>query len=283
MARKYRKIDPRIWSDERFVRLSEQEKLLALYCLTSPQGNRIGIFRFSIALAAEDLGTSHVTITNRFGHVCHTMRWRFDGTNKVIYFPTWWKYNEPENGSVLRGNLEDLHDVPAGKLVDEFLSNTTFLAASYRVKNGKEWSDQATAEIFQSSRHVLLTMGTRVAHVEAQEQEQEQEQDIPLKSPKGTCALFDEFWRVFPSGRKQGKQAALKAWRAAVKRAPAKTIIAAAAEYASSAVGRGRYVKGPSPWLNQGCWEDDRTAWERSDEQERDGQPQTRYEDIDPV
>ncbi len=52
MATKYRKIDTRMWRDERFTRLSTEEKLVAGYCLTA-QSNRCGIFVFSPAMAAE--------------------------------------------------------------------------------------------------------------------------------------------------------------------------------------------------------------------------------------
>ena len=49
---KFRKVDPRIWNDEKFQSLPPLDKLLAVYALTG-QCNRIGIFKFSIALAAE--------------------------------------------------------------------------------------------------------------------------------------------------------------------------------------------------------------------------------------
>lgn len=78
------------------------------------------------------------------------------------------------------------------------------------------------------------------------------------------CPVFESFWKAFPSGRKQGKEAAQKAFSLALKKTTAETIIRSAAEYAASPVGRGEYVKGPVPWLNQGCWDDDRAAWHRS-------------------
>jgi hypothetical protein len=82
--------------------------------------------------------------------------------------------------------------------------------------------------------------------------------------PKGDV-LFDQFWEVFPSLRKEGKDDARRAWKKAIKKETPEVIIQAAIEYAASPVGRGAFVKGPSPWLNKGCWEDDRTAWQRQD------------------
>ena len=194
MARKYRKIDPRIWGDERFVRLPNEEKLIALYCLTSPQCNRIGLFRFSMAAAAEDLGTSSETFEKRFRNVCSTMKWPFDPVSKVLFFPTWWRYNCPENGNILLGNLEDLHDVPNTPLVSEFIDNAQLLAPQYRMKAGKRWKDVPTKEILERFRSVPgedeETYAKRLGKVVAQEQEQEQEQEQDISGPRGGKKRF---------------------------------------------------------------------------------------------
>jgi hypothetical protein len=167
MARKYRKIDPRIWGDERFVSMSEEEKLVALYCLTCPQGNRIGFFRFSIPAAAEDIGTSPVTLAKRFGNVCRTLKWTFDERSKVLYFPTWWKYNAPDNPNGIASCLEDLHDVPATQLLASFCGNTKYLKPT----------------LAQRFRNVTGNVTHNVSPQE-QEQEQEQEQDIKPQAAK---------------------------------------------------------------------------------------------------
>ena len=112
MAR-YRKVDPRIWKDERFLTLNEAEKLVAVYCLTCPQSNRVGIFNFSPAMAAEDLGTSTETFLKRLGNVCRTLRWGFDRVHRVLYFPTWWRYNRPDNPNILQGHLAEFRRTQA--------------------------------------------------------------------------------------------------------------------------------------------------------------------------
>ena len=112
MAQKYRKIDPRIWRDERFAMLAPDEKLIALYCLTCPSVNRCGIFVFSPAMAVEELGNVPETFRERFGRVCRVLKWGWDEQHRVLYFPSWWRYNRPENPNVLKGNLEDLNDLP---------------------------------------------------------------------------------------------------------------------------------------------------------------------------
>jgi len=130
MAERYRKIDPRIWKDEKFINLSEKEKLICIYCLTA-QSNRIGIFNFSPAMAAEDLGISLQTFREGFVKVCETFGWRYDEHFRVLYIPKWFKYNKPENPNVLKGNLKDLHELPKSPLIQEFINNTAYLPETF--------------------------------------------------------------------------------------------------------------------------------------------------------
>ncbi len=91
------------------------------------------------------------------------------------------------------------------------------------------------------------------------------EEEKPKTSAQKCAQEFEEFWNIYPSTRKHGKGDARKAWARAVKKVSAYSLILAATEYAASPVGRGQYAKGPAPWLNQECWDDDRAAWNRSD------------------
>ena len=77
---------------------------------------------------------------------------------------------------------------------------------------------------------------------------------------------FEDFWKVFPSGRKQSKSKAREAFGKAIEKIDVPTLLAAAAEYATSPVGQGRFVKMPTTWLNQECWLDDRKSWQAKDD-----------------
>lgn len=79
--------------------------------------------------------------------------------------------------------------------------------------------------------------------------------------PDSEIDFFEEFWRVFPSGRKKSKARARSAFDRALAKVPAAVIVEAAGEYADSDEGRGEYVKMPETWLNGECWSDDRNAW----------------------
>jgi hypothetical protein len=67
-------------------------------------------------------------------------------------------------------------------------------------------------------------------------------------------AGFAEFWAAYPNP--VGKAAALKAYRTALTKVSASTLIAAAHSYArSTAATERRFIKHPGTWLNGGFWD----------------------------
>jgi hypothetical protein len=66
----------------------------------------------------------------------------------------------------------------------------------------------------------------------------------------------DRFWKPYP--RKIGKDAARKAWKAALKRAPPETILAGLAAYRWPE--DPQFIPHPSTWLNGGRWADEQPA-----------------------
>jgi len=85
-------------------------------------------------------------------------------------------------------------------------------------------------------------------------------------------ADFERFWTAFPRGRRKSKAIAFTAFSKAIALgASAETLIRRAGEYARSEEGQGEYVKMPSTWLNQTCWEDDDYAWNRRAKQRANG------------
>lgn len=88
-----------------------------------------------------------------------------------------------------------------------------------------------------------------------------QEKETPKGvRPSFNAGQFQAFWDAFPhrNGAKKGRKDAETAWRKAIKGgADPIQIISAATRYQSDgSVNRG-YGKGPIPWLNGECWNDD--------------------------
>lgn len=125
---RYRRVYVRIWDDPKFRNLSPTEQRLALYLLSGPQTNRIGLFKFSIPRAADDLNLGIETLRKAFWNVCTTFNWMFDADARVIYIPSWWRWNSSVNTNILLGNLKDLSEIPSCALVDAFSRNITYLS-----------------------------------------------------------------------------------------------------------------------------------------------------------
>jgi len=169
MAPRYRKIDPRIWNDEKFRALSREEKLIALYVLTA-QSNRLGFFRFSKALAAEDLNMPVETFAKGFEKVCKALAWRFDEEARVLLVPKWFRYNCPENPNVLKSCLEDLHELPQTPLISEFALCVQYLPQTFH----------------ETFRKGLEERFGKPCLDQEQEQEQEQEYTTPACAGVGS-------------------------------------------------------------------------------------------------
>lgn len=110
MAARYRKIDPRIWTDVKFRQLTGGEQLIAVYMLIA-QLNRIGLVSISPGKACEDLGMLPQTFKKCLFKICQTLNW--SGTNRhgCFTFPTWWRFKAPENANNMIGNLKDFNDL----------------------------------------------------------------------------------------------------------------------------------------------------------------------------
>lgn len=84
-------------------------------------------------------------------------------------------------------------------------------------------------------------------------------------------SAFEDFWEVFPKGRKGSQGIAREAFLKAIGKAEVAVIIEAATRYAASQIAATRWVKMPSTWLNQECWNDDPAAWIDRDAPAKEG------------
>lgn len=73
-----------------------------------------------------------------------------------------------------------------------------------------------------------------------------------VRAPTGD---FTRFWSIYP--RREGKDAAKRAWDKAIKRADTSEILAGAARYRDDPNRDPQFTKNPATWLNAACWSDD--------------------------
>lgn len=102
MAR-YRKIDPRIWNDEKFMSLSHEGQRMFLFVLTHPAMTGLGAFRMSREGLKEELGLDSKGFTEPFQQLLDNGLVKYDERAFLIFAPNFLRYNPPENPNVIKG------------------------------------------------------------------------------------------------------------------------------------------------------------------------------------
>jgi hypothetical protein len=120
---RYRRVYPKVWLQPAMVQLTTIGKLVALFLQTGPQSNRVGLYHLSPASAAETLNISLDEFRAGLNEACEAFGMEYDSAARVIWIPTWWADNVPENPNVLLGNLKDLLEVPPTPLLERFEGN----------------------------------------------------------------------------------------------------------------------------------------------------------------
>jgi hypothetical protein len=115
MAR-YRKVDVRVWGDEKFRRLTPMAPSgqgLWLYLITNPNTSNIpGLYRAGEAALAEELGWSVEAFREAFGEVFREGLAEADWKARVVWLPGGAKYNRPESPNVVLGWAAPWDEVP---------------------------------------------------------------------------------------------------------------------------------------------------------------------------
>lgn len=249
---KYRKIDPRIWNDEKFRSLSDQGKLVFLFILTHPHLTSLGAMRASLDGLASELGWTSKGFRERFAEPFRNGLLRVDERASFVVAPNFLKYNPPDNPNVVVSWKHSLDLLPECTLKNELIK---------RVKQLVERLPKGFAER-------LPEVFAKPSRTQEQEQEQEYTPIVPsdVRTPPNA---FDSFWKIYP--RKIGKLAALKAWKK-IKPSPdmVEAIMKAIEEQAVCeqwSKDNGQFIPYPATWLNQGRWEDEIEA--RQDKYQR--------------
>ena len=275
MAAKYRKVDPRVWTDEKFVQLNPQGKLLALWLLTCHRLNRCGIVQWSAALASEETGIDRNEVDTVFDTVCDTLCWPRDTVSRVVFLRRWWRYNCPDNAKALKGAMRDLHDLPQHTL--------------------NAYLREASEDLKPSLQVEYLTVFDTLCHTSNSNSNSNSNSSLRFPSESALCETDDEptddgkpkkrfnygktfevWWQAYPKERRVGKKKTYDAWKAAGKRlrdehdwggTEAATYLQERVEaYAASpAARRTKYVPHSHRWLEYARYDDDPQAWQDHD------------------
>lgn len=158
----------------------------------------------------------------------------------------------PKKSKILLSKLSDYFEVSGGKLcnpkLDEFLAES---AEAYRKR--------AEAGRMGGKAKLKQTKSNANAMPNQSESETESDSSIeesPQSPPRGDCSEeFEEFWDSYPS--KRGKDAAIRAFRRAMKEgAILEDLLEAVERYKQSKPENIEYCN-PARWLREGRWKDE--------------------------
>ena len=120
------------WMDERVGQLDALERLVAVYCLTGPQTNRLGLFLLLPGRAAVEVGASKEALLNALERTANVLGWKWDAASRVLWIPTWWRWNEVETVEEMQTCLEDLRFVPQSPFHWEFATQLQALKPDWQ-------------------------------------------------------------------------------------------------------------------------------------------------------
>lgn len=237
---RYRKIDPRIWNDEKFRALGDRAKLVFLMLLTHPGMTALGAMRATQGGLAEELGWEPEAFREAFAEVLQQGLAEHDAKASLMALPRFIKYNQPESPNVIRAWVGALDLLPECALKNRVLHRA------------KDYADQ-------------MTEGYAKAFAEAfakampnQEPKPKPKQKKTPPPPSGEGGAFEAFWDSWPKHtRKVAKSQCAAKWLKHCE-AIADTVMAALqAAKASEAWTKqgGEFIPAPLVWLNQARWE----------------------------
>ena len=157
---RYRKIDPRIWNDEKFRLLSDRARLVFFMLLTHPHMTALGGMRATIPGLAAEMGWDEEAFREAFREVSSKGMAEHDPKACLVWLPRFLRYNPPESPNVIKAWAN------ADELIPECQLKTRVIAAA---KAFAEGMGKAFREAFPEA----LSKG-----MPYQEQQQEQEQDL---------------------------------------------------------------------------------------------------------
>ncbi|WP_256731013.1 conserved phage C-terminal domain-containing protein [Ralstonia pickettii] len=165
---RYRKIEVRMWGDEKFRALSPMQpsgQALWVFLLTGPHTGPIpGVFRAGRAALAEELDWALEAFDKAFSEVSEQGMARADWKAKVVWIPNAITCNKPESPNVIRSWASEWALIPECDLKRE-----AFASLKSSIEAISEAYGKAFAEAFGKP-------SAKACRNQEQEQEQEQEQ-----------------------------------------------------------------------------------------------------------
>lgn len=159
----YRRVESRIWNDERFRALTDDGKLVFLFLLTHPHMTSVGAMRATSEGLAAELKWTVERFENGFETVLEARMVEFDPGACMVSLPNFIKHNPPANPNMVKGWVYALELLPECALKHRVINR-----CANRIETNAGWVSEGLAKPFRNTEL---------------EQETEQEQEKSLSLP----------------------------------------------------------------------------------------------------
>ncbi|WP_321340955.1 hypothetical protein [Breoghania sp.] len=164
---RYRKIDVRIWNDEKFRELSDFGQLAFLFILTHPNMTALGAMRATLPGLAAEKGWNEKAFRKAFGEASGRGMVEHDERASIIALPNFLKYNQPESPNVVKAWEKALDLIPESELKILTIQRAQAFAIGKSEGYAKALPEAFTEAFVEGARKSMRK----------QEQEQEPEQE----------------------------------------------------------------------------------------------------------
>jgi len=252
--RDYGVVSPRFWIGDtgKALRGNAPAQVLALYLMTSPHANMIGVFHCPVLYMAHETGLGFEGASKGLQSLIEAGFCTYEEASETVFvhrMATFQVANELKIAdNRVKSVIKEWENIPSDALKAAFhamYSVAFHLPEISKIKKGLKRGSEAPSKPRTGTGTGTRT-GTRT----------------PPLPPEGADGLFDEFWNAYPL--KKAKDSARKAFD---KRNPDEALLsamlAAIAVQAQSpewTKDSGRFIPHPATWLNAGRWQDETTA-----------------------
>lgn len=254
--RDYAKLAPTFWTGKTgraLKRRGIEGVLVALYLVSSPHSNMLGLYYQPVLYLAEETGLTIEGASKGLQDCIACGFCSYDEETKTVWVHEMaaWQIAESLSSGDKRckGIQKDYDALPDNPFLGEWFDRygEAFKLARRREFEGDDQPSDEGASQAPSKPH------------RSQEQEQEQEQEPP-KAPQGVgCPGFDAFWAAWPkSPRKGGKAECERVWRQKSLEAQSAAILAHVTALAKTdgwTKQGGEYVPAPVVYLRGKRWD----------------------------
>jgi hypothetical protein len=196
---RYRKIQVRTWSDEKFRALSPIPPCgagLWFFLLTGPHTGPIpGLFRAGRASMSEELGWETEAFDEAFREVSAQGMAKADFKARLVWLPKAIDNNRPESPNVIRGWGSEFDLLPECDLKDEALATLRAYVSSMGEGFVKAF-DETFAKAIRKASEKVLRKGIANQEQE-QDKEQEQKQDKTIVERRAATPDHDPVPEIF--------------------------------------------------------------------------------------